>query len=141
MQSAIESAQSSAPAPHFSRKRLWAGRVITVIAILFLLFDAAGKLLKISPVLEAFARLGYSASLAPGIAILLLVCTVIYAIPRTSIFGAVLLTAYLGGAVSANVRVNDPLFETLFPAIFGVLMWSGLLLRDDRLLKLFPLRS
>jgi hypothetical protein len=112
-----------------------------MLAILFLLFDAIGKLMRVAPVVEASARLGYSASLAAGIGVLLLVCTAIYAIPRTSILGAVLLTAYLGGAVAANVRVNDPLFETLFPAIFGVLMWAGIFLRDDRLRKLIPLRS
>ena len=138
---ATESAPSGALTLHSSKRKLWAGRLISAIVILFLVFDAIGKLLKVPPVLEAFARLGYSANLAIGIAVLLLVCTAIYAVPRTSIFGAVLLTAYLGGAVAANVRVNDPLFETLFPALFGVLMWSGIFLRDDRLLKLFPLRS
>jgi hypothetical protein len=84
--------------------------------------------------------LGYPASLAVGIGGLLLACVVVYAIPGTSILGAILLTGYLGGAVATHVRVSDPLFETLFPVIFGVLTWAGIFLRDDRLRTLIPLR-
>ncbi len=98
------------------------------------------KLMKVAPVLEASARLGYPASLVVGIGSLLLACVAVYAIPRTSILGVILLTGYLGGAIAANVRVSDPLFETCFPAIFGVLTWAGIFLRDDRLRTLIPLR-
>jgi hypothetical protein len=137
---ASEFAHSSTQTAPFSKKRLWAGRIISALAILFLLFDAITKLMKVAPVLEASARLGYPASLTVGIGSLLLACVVVYAIPGTSILGAILLTGYLGGAVGANVRVGDPLFETFFPVIFGVLIWAGIFLRDDRLRTLIPLR-
>jgi hypothetical protein len=137
---ASEFAHSSTQTAPFSKKRLWAGRIISALAILFLLFDAITKLMKVAPVLEASARLGYPASLTVGIGSLLLACVVVYAIPGSSILGAILLTGYLGGAVGANVRVGDPLFETFFPVIFGVLIWAGIFLRDDRLRTLIPLR-
>ena len=111
---ASEFAHSSTQTGPFSKKRLWAGRIISALAILFLLFDAITKLMKVAPVLEASARLGYPASLAVGIGSLLLACVVVYAVPGTSILGAILLTGYLGGAVAANVRVGDPLLETFF---------------------------
>src|SRR5260370_34264537 len=104
-----------------SKKRLWAGRIISALAILFLLFDAIAKLMKVAPVLEASARLGYPASLVVGIGSLLLACVAVYAIPRTSILGVILLTVYLVGAIAANVRVSDPFFDTDFPAILCVL--------------------
>ena len=137
---ASEFAHSATQTAPFSKKKLWAGRIISALAILFLLFDAITKLMKVAPVLEACARLGYPASLAVCIGTLLLACVVVYAIPGTSILGAILLTGYLGGAVAANVRVGDPLFETFFPVIFGVLIWAGIFLRDDRLRTLIPLR-
>jgi hypothetical protein len=114
--------------------------IISALAILFLLFDAIAKLMKVPPVLEASARLGYAASLVVVIGCLLLACVAVYAIPRTSFLGAILLTGYLGGAIAAYVRVTDPLLETLFPAILGVLIWAGIFLRDDRLRTLIPLR-
>jgi DoxX-like family len=133
--------QSATQTASVSRKRLWAGRVISGIVILFLLFDAIVKLMKVAPVLEASARLGYPPSLAVGIGALLLACVIVYLIPRTSVLGAVLLTGYLGGATAAQVRIGAPLFETLFPVIFGVLVWAGVFLREDRLRTLIPLRS
>ena len=133
--------QSATQTASISRKRLWAGRVISGIVILFLLFDAISKLMKVAPVLEASARLGYPASLAVGIGCLLLGCVIVYIIPRTSVLGAVLLTGYLGGATAAQVRIGAPLFETLFPVIFGVLVWAGVFLREERLRTLIPLRS
>ncbi len=116
----MQSGTQTAPA---SRKRLWAGRIISTLVVLFLLFDAVAKLMRIAPVLQAFARLGYPERLAVPIGILLLACTTVYVIPRTSVLGAILLSAYLGGA------------------IFGVLVWGGLYLREDRLGELVPLRS
>jgi len=70
----------------------------------------------------------------------LLVCTVLYLIPLTSVLGAILLTGYLGGAVATHVRAGEGLFSLVFPIIFGVLIWLGLYLRDDRLRALVPLR-
>jgi DoxX-like family len=127
-----------------SKKRswgLWAGRVISALVVLFTLFDGVTKMMKEAYVLQATARLGYPESLIPGIGITLLVCTAVYVIPRTSILGAILLTGYLGGATATNVRAGNPLFETLFPVIFAVLVWGGLYLRDEQLRTLIPLRT
>lgn len=129
---------SNAQAGPVSKKRLWTGRVISGLVVLFLLFDGSIKVMKIAPVLQAFARLGYPESLAVGLGILLLACTVVYAIPRTSALGAILLTAYLGGATATHVRAGEPFY---FPVVFGVLVWAGLFLREDRLRALIPLRS
>ncbi len=121
-----------------SKRSLWAGRIISALVVLFLLFDAVTKLMKIAPVLEAFTRLGYSLSLAVPIGVVLLVCTIVYAIPPTSVLGAILLTAYLGGATVTQVRAGQPFY---FPIIFGVLVWGGLYLRENRLHALIPVRS
>ena len=121
---------SDTEAAPVSKKSLWAGRIISALVVLFLLFDAIAKLMKIAPVLQAFDRLGYSTGLAVPIGVLLLVCTAVYVIPRTSILGAILLTAYLGGATATHVRAGEPFY---FPVLFGVLVWAGLYLREDRL--------
>ena len=122
-----------------SRKLLWAGRILSALPVLMLLFSGVMKLMKPAPVVEGFARFGYPESLIFGIAILEITCTVVYVIPRTSILGAILLTGYLGGATATHVRIGDPAF--IMPAILGVLVWGGLFLRDDRLRALIPLRK
>jgi len=115
---------------------------MSAIAVLFLLFDSVIKLVVIAPVVESFAQLGYPVSLARGIGLLELLCIIVYVIPRTSVLGAILLTGYLGGAVATHVRVGSPLFtHILFPTYVGALIWGGLLLREDRLRALIPLRS
>jgi hypothetical protein len=119
---------------------LWTGRVISAIPVLFLLFDGGAKLVKPAPVVEVTVRLGYPESVITGLGILLLLCTFIYMVPRTSTLGAVLLTGYLGGATATHVRVGGPLFAILFPSILGALIWGGLLLRDERLRSLMPFR-
>ena len=124
-----------------SKGRLWAGRIISGLVVLFLLFDGITKLMKVAPVLEASAQLGYPVSTIAGIGITALVCTVVYAIPQTSVLGAILLTGYLGGAVASNVRIGNPMFNILFPIVFAALMWLGILLREDRLRTLIPLRT
>ncbi len=124
-----------------SKVMVWAGRTMSAITSLFVLLDGLMKLLKPAPVVEATARLGYPENLILGLGILLLTCLAVYLIPRTSILGAILLTGYLGGAVSAHVRVRDDMFPVLFPVIVGVLLWGGLFLRDARLRELLSLRS
>ena len=117
-----------------SKKRRWPGRLVSTLTILFLLFDGVTKVMKVPAVMEASTELGYPASTIPGIGIVLIVCTLLYSIPRTSILGAILLTGYLGGAVATNVRVSAPLFtNVLAPVYFGVMVWGGLYLRNDRL--------
>ncbi len=117
-----------------NKKTIWAGRILTALPVAFLLFDGGIKLMRLAPVSEAFARLGYPESQAVGIGILELACLAVYLIPRTSRFGAVLLTGFLGGAISTHVRIGDPLFShVLFPIYVGAMIWAGLWLRDDRL--------
>jgi hypothetical protein len=122
--------------------KLWGGRILSALPVLFLLWDSLMKLMRPPVVLESFERLGYPEGVAVGIGILQLVCLAVYVIPRTSVLGAILLTGYLGGAVATPVRIGDPLFtHVLFPTYLGVLLWGGLYLRDDRLRTLLPLRS
>src|SRR2546427_2578540 len=127
-----------------SKKGLWAGRIMSALVIAFLALDVAFKFVKPAPapVVETFAHVGWSLSLAQVLGIILLASTALYAIPLTSILGAILLTGYLGGAVATHLRVGDPLFShILFPTYLGVLLWSGLYLREERLRALIPLRS
>jgi len=125
-----------------SKKGLWAGRILSGLVVLFLIPDGIIKFIKPAPVVDTFARLGLPLSTSVTLGILLLVCTVLYAIPRTSVLGAILLTGYLGGAVATHLRVGDPLFgHILFPTYLGILLWLGLYLREERLRALIPLRS
>jgi len=124
-----------------SNKELIAGRIISGLVTAFMLFDGIFKLPKPAPVVDSFKTLGYDPNIAITIGILSLICAILYAIPRTAILGAILLTGYLGGAVATHVRVNDPLFtHILFPVYLGVLAWLGLYLRDERLRALIPTR-
>lgn len=132
--------QPSSRASTGSKGILWTGRILSILAILFLLFDAYGKFAKPPQVTEAFVRLGLPISTSISIGVLLLVSTVIYAIPRTSVLGAVLLTGFLGGAVAIQMRAGSPTFETVFPVIFGVVIWAGVYLRDCGLRRVFPVR-
>ena len=134
--------QSGTQAALVSKKKIWAGRAISALVVLFLIFDSLMKFVKPAPVVTASAHLGLPVSAVAGIGIVLLACTTLYVIPRTSILGAILLTGYLGGAVATHLRVGDPLFShVLFPTYVGALVWLGLYLRDDRLRALIPLRS
>lgn len=122
-----------------SKKRRFGGIALSAVPVLFLLFDSAGKLAKIAPVVEGTARLGYPIDTARPLGVVLLVCTLLYAIPRTAILGAVLLTGYLGGAIATHVRVEDPLFShTLFPVYVAAMLWGGLYLRDARARTIAP---
>ena len=117
-----------------SRGRIWTGTILSGIAVLFLLFDSIGKLLKVAPVVTGSAELGYLEGVIQPIGVVLLICVVAYTIPRTAILGAVLLTGYMGGAIATHVRVGNPLLtHTLFPIYVAVLFWGGLFLRDERL--------
>jgi hypothetical protein len=112
----------------------WTGGIITGFVVLFLAFDGVTKILKVKPVMEASEKLGVPAKSLVGIGVLLLACTAIYVIPRTSILGAILLTGFLGGATAIHVRAASGAFPVVFSAGFGVLVWVGLILREPRLL-------
>lgn len=123
------------------RVALWTGRAITALIGAFLVLDAVAKLFKPAPVLEGTLKLGYPESIIIPLGVILLVSTLLYLVPLTSMLGAILLTGYLGGAVATHARVGDPLpTHTLFPVYFGILLWLGLFLRDPRLRALVPLR-
>ena len=137
----IEPAQSlqpaHAPAP-VGKATLWTGRVISTLPALFLLLDAAMKLVKPGFVVEAAGDLGFPESVIVPLGIVLAGCTILYLIPRTAALGAILLTGYLGGAIAAHVRHEDGWFPIVFCVVFGALLWSGLLLRDARLRAVLP---
>ncbi|KQS02275.1 hypothetical protein ASG11_16055 [Sphingomonas sp. Leaf357] len=122
-------------------RTLWIGRVLTGLAILFFLMDAGGKLIAPAAMIANSPPLGLPATvdfyrLLGAIA---LICTALYAWPRTSVLGAVLLTGYLGGAIACQLRVGSPLFShTLFGLYIALFVWGGLWLRDARLRAIFP---
>lgn len=121
--------------------RVTLGRTLSALAILFLLFDAGIKLTGLDIVAQTMTQLGYPVSSALGIGLLELACIALYVVPRTSTFGVVVLTGYLGGAVASHVRVGNPLFShVLFPVYIATLLWAGLYLRDSRLGILLSLR-
>jgi DoxX-like protein len=119
-----------------SKKALWAGYICSAAPVLMLLFSGVFTLIKPAPVVVEFGRLGYPEKLAIVIGIIELACTVLYMIPRTAVLGAILLTAYLGGATATHVRIGDPFF---IPIVLGILIWLGLYFRDPRLRSLVPL--
>ena len=121
---------------------LWTGRMLSTIIVLFMIFDGVIKLPPLDIVTQTMVPLGWPAD--PNVARLLgiigLVSTALYALPRTSVLGAILLTAYMGGAIATNVRVDNPLFShTLFGVYLGIILWGGLYLRDPRVRALIPL--
>ena len=122
-------------------KALWTGRVLSGVAILFLISDGAVKLVPIQPVTDSLRELGYPASdsFARFLGVVTLLCTALYAWPRTALLGAVLLTAIMGGAIASHLRLGDPLFShTLFGVWLGLLFWGGLWLRDERVRRVMP---
>ena len=119
----------------------WAGWGASGLMIAFLLFDSLSKLALERHVVEATTQIGYPVGVIRALGVICLACTVLYAVPRTAVLGAILLTGYLGGAIASKVRIEDPLFSsTLFGVYFGLLVWGGLWLRDPRLRTMIPLR-
>jgi len=114
---------------------------MSAVPALLLLLDGVMKLMKPAFVVEATVELGYAERVIRGLGIVLLICTVIYLIRGTAVLGAILLTGYLGGAVAAHVRADDPLFAIIFPVILGAMLWSGIYLRDKQLRALVPWRG
>jgi uncharacterized membrane protein YphA (DoxX/SURF4 family) len=125
-----------------SRTALWTGRVLSGIAILFLTFDGIIKLVPIQPVTDSLRELGYPAgdSFARFLGVVTLLCTALYAWPRTAVLGAVLLTGIMGGAIASHLRSGDPLLtHTLFGVYLGLLFWGGLWLRDEQVRRVMPM--
>jgi hypothetical protein len=136
---------STASQPHAlssstpSKAALWSGRVLSALTVLFMLFDAFGKFAKPVQVTDAFTRLGLPIATSVTIGVLITVCTLLYAIPRTAVLGAVLLTGFLGGAIAIQLRAGSPTFETWFPVIFATIAWLGIYLRYPALKAVLPL--
>lgn len=127
-----------------SPKAVWAGRVLSGLVIAFTVLDATMKLIPVAPVMDAQQQLGFddSIGLTRGLGALLLACTVLYAIPRTALLGAVLLTGFLGGAIAIHLRIGSPLLtHVLFGFYIGVLLWVGLFLRNRTARLLLPWSS
>jgi hypothetical protein len=123
-----------------SKARLYTGYTFTALAILFFLMDASMKFTTNPQVIAAQTQLGFPMRLTPGIGVLAIICTMLYAIPTTSVLGALLLTGYLGGAIALHLRVDNPLFtHTLFPIYIALFIWGGIWLRDRTLRDLFPI--
>jgi hypothetical protein len=126
-----------------SKPARWLGRVLSGLVIAFMLFDGAIKLVPWPIVTETMDRIGYGSSetLARSLGLITIVCTVLYAIPPTSIVGAILLTGYLGGAMASHVRIGSPLFShMLFGFYLGLMVWGGLWLRDRSVRQSIPFR-
>jgi hypothetical protein len=123
-----------------SRPALWAGRLLSTLVVLFLLFDGVAKVLQVAPVLEACAQLEVPVRVIPGLGVVLVAATLLYAVPSTSLLGAIVLTGYLGGAIWTHVRVGGPAFPIVFAGLVAALVWGGLYLREPRLRTLIPVR-
>ncbi len=123
-------------------RKPWASYIVSALPVLFLLMDSIGKLIKLESVVAATVDLGYSESVIIPLGVVLLISTILYIIPKTSILGAIILTGYLGGAVATHVRIGNPLFShILIPVFIGILLWLGLYLRNPRLRVLVPFRK
>jgi hypothetical protein len=123
-----------------TNRQRWAGRAVSAVPILFMLLDGVMKLFKPSFVVEATTQLGFPESTIVGIGVILLLSVLLHLLPRTSFLGALLLTAYLGGAVASKVRIGAPLFDFVFAFIIAALLWGGFWLRDGRVRELLPIR-
>jgi DoxX-like family len=135
------SSELNSPEHSVSIGRLWTGHVLSILPALFLLLDGVMKLMRPEIVVKTIVQIGYSEEIIVPLGIVLLVCTILYLIPQTSVLGAILLTGYLGGAVATNARIGSPLFShILFPVYIGVLIWGGLFLHDPGVSALIPFR-
>ena len=120
---------------------LWTGRVITTLVVLFMLFDSITKVMKLPMVIEASAKVGINSNVVFWIGVTLLVSTILYAIPQTSVLGAILVCTYLGGAVCADVITHQPATNSAMAIAFGILAWLGIWLREPDLRGVVPFRS
>jgi hypothetical protein len=122
-----------------SKTTLWIGRVMSALPVLLVLLSSVMKLMKMTAVVEGFARAGLSERLIIPVGVIELVCVIVYVIPQTAVLGAILMTGLLGGATITTLRIGDPTYP--MPVILGMLAWGGLFLRDTRLRELIPIRK
>ena len=123
-----------------STGRLWTSRIMSGLVILFMLVDSIFKFIQPAEVIQATTELGYGAHHIAVIGALGFISIVLYAIPRTAVLGAILLTGYFGGAIATHFRLDNPLFShVLFPVYLALLAWGGLWLRDERVRRMIGL--
>lgn len=127
----------SPPATTHNKAVLWTGRVLSGLVAAAFLASGVGKLVGGEQLQEGFEHLGLSLDLRFPLAVLEIICAVIYAIPATCILGAILLTGYMGGAICTHWSVGDPFYVQI---VLGVLVWLGVYLREPRLWSLLPIR-
>ncbi len=140
LSTASTAAPSDLPAPGVGAS-VWTGRILSGLIVALLLLDAGGKLAEVPEVVAVTQQLGWSAGSVRPVGAVLALCTLLYAVPRTSVLGALLLTAYLGGAVATHARIGSPMLtHTLFGVYLGIVLWLGLWLRDARLRALLPFK-
>ncbi len=136
---ADEQAQVGPAAAAPSKATIWVGWILGAVPVLMMAMSAVMKLSRSPQVIEVWGpKFGYPEGDLFAIGVTELACAVFYAIPRTAVLGAILVTGYLGGATATNVRIGEAVFVT--PVILGILAWAGLFLRDPRLRALLPLR-
>lgn len=141
MEKETETTGTETPRADLHPALTWTGRVLSGLLIAFLLFDAVIKLMALPVVGETLQAMGYAPDLARGLGVLTLVGVVLYAVPRTSALGAILLTGLFGGAMASHLRINSPLFShTLFGLYLGLMAWGGLFLRNPRLRSMLPVQ-
>ena len=121
-----------------NRTAVISGRIISTLVILFMTVDGVGHVMKLAPYVKGTVDVGYPASILVPLGIVELLCAILYAVPRTTVLGAILLVAYFGGATATHVRIGQPFY---FPIVFGVLTWLALYLRDSRLRTFIPLTN
>jgi hypothetical protein len=128
-------AAMSAEESNWSR---WAGRVLSALPLPIMLYGGGAKVMHVEKIVEGFRKLGLPQALMAPIGMLEIACVLLYAIPRTNVLGAILMSGYMGGAILTHLRVGEP-FVT--PIVLGLFVWAGLFLRDERIRMLLPLRS
>jgi hypothetical protein len=123
-----------------AKPMLWTGRALTGVFTAFMAMDIAIKLVGMKVVDDTMVQMGWPTTLSRPIGVMELICVALYLFPRTSVIGAVLMTAILGGAVATHVRIGDPLFSHILLGVYlGLFMWGGLYLRDARVRRVMPL--
>lgn len=121
-----------------SRKAIWTGWILGAIPVLLMAMSSVMKFSRSAQLLESWRQFGYPEGTLIAIAVAEMACAVLYAVPRTAVLGAILVTGYLGGATATHVRVGQAAFVA--PVVLGVLAWAGLFLREPRLRTLLPMR-
>lgn len=134
-------ATANMAAPAASKAGVVVGRILSVLVVLFLLFDCLTKLFRVPSVMAQAAQTGFHPDQLSAIGATLLVCVILYIVPQTARLGALLLTGYLGGACATNLHLGGSLVLVLFPVVFGVLVWVALQLRDPQVRGFFGAAS